>query len=1168
MKQRTFTRILSVSLSGATLLGTILFVGASASAVDITQTVTQGSGVNWVTGVSWGSPASVPLPNTNYITPSGFVVRTTDTNNTPSSFPGDKLTLINGSLYMKNGNGAATVNLVMNPGTIQANTFNATGTPALTNGVLAGTLQVLADSTIKNNGNGLMSIWLQSAVSGSGNLTVTLGTNILYLSGDNSAFGGNWTNTTGGLSTRSGSTNVFGSGRIVLQQNTYPLRFDSTNDMIINNIIDGIGSLTKINTNTVTLGGNNSYAGTTVVSNGVLKLTSSTAISSSPKISLRGGTVDASSIGGLVLNAGNNQSMDCNGSVTGNLTVDSVNPLNFNVTSTTNDILNVSGSLTLSSTPVTLNVSVPAFKAAGSYRLINYVGAAIPTNNFNLVLVGATSQTYVLSSSANQLNLVVLGVPKSLTWQGYTDANWDSSTLNWTNSGGLTPTNFATADSVLFDDSALQFTVTVANSALLMIPASMTVSNDVNAYTIQGDGIAPTGTLTKKGSGILILTSPSNSITGPIDIQAGTLSVGASGGLGALGTPSAITNNGTFRVNKSSGSDGVTLTCPVSGFGSVEVTNGAVLTLTGSNSYTGFTTVSDLSQIFITSSNALGTTDSGTRVLANGKLGFNGGGVITIAEPLFVNGTGVAAGPGALYGTTANTRVNFAGPVTIESNSRFRVVGTPLSFSFSNTVSGDNVNLWCTPGNASTETADTMTFAAGLTLGASGSLLKDGPGSVLLNSPTNVWGSTVVSAGNLIVNGLLDGGTVTVSGGALAGTGTNNGPVDVQAAGSIAPGNNGIGTLTLSSTLANFGSYTMQINRTNVQNADKLVADSIPVGGTVLKLANTGPALQFGDSFDLFDGAISGPVPAITLTGNGFAQPNYIWDTSQLLSSGVITVATSSIPYLPLATTEFAIEPTQLALTWTSFTNQLYTIEYTFNLAPAAWTVAQTNIAPTMLTNLTSYVLSTVTPASSTNATLALYQMVTADATVIPASTLVGASALTTNGTALVGATWITNNAVGPYNTTPVLGVSSFAIDYTTATNTGAWFMFTLTNKTATALALTNMSFNVAKGGSSTGRGYGVLVTTPTTVDEEVRGSTEVPTVRPNWTAQTIDLSGFASLQNIAIGQTVTFKIAIYTPASTSSLEFDDITVSGNVSPGVPNPLTGANTLFLRVKQQ
>lgn len=1178
-------------LRSATLLGTILSAGITAQAADRFQYRTMAVGFNWNSTNVWGalgSPGSLSLATAGNTYFSGgvgtnFNCRTHDaaTNNPSFSvFAGDKLILTNngiGSLVLKNGGGLANVNsanIEMAGGTISQNTPNQTGADGRS--ALGGTILVSRDSLINLIGAATANrdTLLLANISGAGNLTVAHGlsgtpqTNALVLMGTNTAFSGNWTNTLGRIEIGNNAVNPLGSGKVILMTSSNALTLNATNDFALANAISGLGNVVKQNANTVTLSVVNTFTGSTVVSNGVLKLSNASAISSSTNINLQGGTVDASLIGGLTLNTVNSQSMNCKGSVTGNLTVDAVNALNFNMTSTTNDILNVSGSLTLSGVP-TIYVSVPAFKSGGTYRLINYTGAAFSPGAFNLTLVGVTSQTYQLGYSAGQVNLVVVGVPKVLTWLGGS-GDWDTTSLNWTNSGGLTPTNFAVGDSVTFDDSASAFSVNVANATVRMIPASMTVSNTVNAYTIYGDGIAPTGTLTKKGSNLLAFTSPSNSITGPIDIQAGTLSIGTGGGFGALGAPTFITNNGTFRLNLSSG--GLTLNAPISGSGAIEVLGASTLTLTGSNSYTGLATVNDGCQLFANSTTALGTAAAGTRVLANGKLGFSTATALLISEPLFVNGTGIASSPGAIYAINGNTKVFFTAPVVLESSSRFRMVSTPVSFTFSNTVSGTDVNLWCTPGNVVGETADFIAFENSLTLGAAGSFLKDGPGSVNLDSAVNTWGSTAVSNGTLSVNNQLNGGTVTVSGGALGGSGTVNGAVDVSAGGSIAPGNNGIGTLTLSSTLANVGSYTMQINRTNSpQNADKLVAGSVPLSGTILNVANTGPALQFGDSFDLFDGTISGPLPAITFTGNGFAQPNYVWDTSALLSSGVITVSTSSIAYLPLATTKIDLQPTTLGLTWTSFTNQLYTIEYSTNLASTNWSIAQANIAGTAGTNLTSLLLSTVVPGTSANYTLVQYQMGTADAQVQNAVKTMAAGTLTAGlGVNLFNA----NAAVTPTYTNPAppqLQVTALNLgaDLATAVANQTWFTFTLTvGSGVTNLGLTSLAFSCGRGGAATPRGFGVYVTTPTTTDQVVQGATDVPTARPEYTAYNIGLTGLSSLQNLTAGQVVTFKIPFYAPAAASSLEFDDITVKGNVSPGVPAGYVGLNPLFLRIKQQ
>lgn len=102
-------------------------------------------------------------------------------------------------------------------------------------------------------------------------------------------------------------------------------------------------------------------------------------------------------------------------------------------------------------------------------------------------------------------------------------------------------------------------------------------------------------------------------------------------------------------------------------------------------------------------------------------------------------------------------------------------------------------------------------------------------------------------------------------------------------------------------------------------------------------------------------------------------------------------------------------------------------------------------------------------------------------------------------------------------------------------------------------LDLTSLTFNAARGGAGTPRGYGLLVTTPTTLNEPLQGATDLTTARPNSVLQSIDLSGIGSLQNLVAGQVVTFEIPIYSPVSTSTLILDDLTVNGNVTV-VPEP--------------
>jgi hypothetical protein len=357
----------------------------------------------------------------------------------------------------------------------------------------------------------------------------------------------------------------------------------------------------------------------------------------------------------------------------------------------------------------------------------------------------------------------------------------------------------------------------------------------------------------------------------------------------------------------------------------------------------------------------------------------------------------------------------------------------------------------------------------------------------------------------------------------------------------------------------------MQVNRTNVQNADKLVAANIPLAGSTITVANSGAVLQLGDTFDLFDGTITGPVPTINLTGAGFAAVNYTWDTSQLLSAGIITVVTNSLPLLPLQITDIDNQPTNVELTWNSFPSLLYTIQYSYNLL--TWNVAQANIPANTVINATTYVLNTGIPVTSSNYTLVQYQMGTTNAQIQDVGKTMAAGAFTPG----IGvATYFPNALVTPaYAGAPTLQISGTGTDLATAFANQAWITFELTVGTnVTDLDLTSLAFNGARGGGATPRGYGLYVTTPTTTDELVGPSYAFVTARPTWDPQNINLTGFASLQNLTAGQVITFKLVVFMPVTGNSIELDDITVRGNVSPGVPPAYSGVNQLFLRIRQQ
>ena len=130
---------------------------------------------------------------------------------------------------------------------------------------------------------------------------------------------------------------------------------------------------------------------------------------------------------------------------------------------------------------------------------------------------------------------------------------------------------------------------------------------------------------------------------------------------------------------------------------------------------------------------------------------------------------------------------------------------------------------------------------------------------------------------------------------------TGNGAIvaNMDIEGTISPGNS-IGTLTVTGNVSMFGSTVMELdNSGSPQNSDELnVSGNLTLGGA-LSLVNIGPGLVNGDTFDLFDGTISGSFSSIAYP-SGTTAANWI---NNLGTTGSITfmVPEASTSLLSLA---------------------------------------------------------------------------------------------------------------------------------------------------------------------------------------------------------------------------------------------------------------------------
>jgi len=198
-----------------------------------------------------------------------------------------------------------------------------------------------------------------------------------------------------------------------------------------------------------------------------------------------------------------------------------------------------------------------------------------------------------------------------------------------------------------------------------------------------------------------------------------------------------------------------------------------------------------------------------------------------------------------------------------------------------------------------------LTFAGAI--GGTGTITKQAAGRLVLTGTHTYTGATTVNAGTLMVNGILGTTPVTVAGGTLTGNGRIRGPVTIQPAGRLAPGNP-LGTLTISNTLALSGSTVMELNAVNGSHDRVSGLSTVTYGGTLI-LSNVAGALTTSNTFQIFNattyrGAFAALVPANP-------APGLAWNTNTLTTDGMLRVVATS----PVALSN-SVSGNQFVLAW------------------------------------------------------------------------------------------------------------------------------------------------------------------------------------------------------------------------------------------------------------
>lgn len=577
------------------------------------------------------------------------------------------------------------------------------------------------------------------AISGGGDFS-QIGGGTTILTADNSYTGGT-TISAGVLQLGNGGT----TGAIVGDvANNGSLRFFRSDDIGFDGLISGTGSVVKNGAGILTLTADNSYTGGTTLNSGTLLINGDQSAATGLIAVSSGSTLGGNGIIGgdvNVVSGGHLAPGDSPGTLTinGNLLLASGSILDYEfgeagvAGGALNDLVNVGGDLRLDGT---INVSETPGGSfdAGVYRVFNY-GGTLTDNGLELGTMPVGSSVTVQTSVDGQVNLINSAGLELSFWDGNGGPKFNGAVdggngtwhvggtdNNWTGSDGSINAAYADGTFAIFQGTG----------------GAVTIDNGPGAVTASGMQFASDGYLVTGGD--LALVGPQSVIR-----------VGDNTALGA-GFTATIASN-------------------LTGASQLVKTDLGTLVLTGANTYTGGTLISDgvlsvANDTFLGDAAGVVTIDGGTLQLTgattgnwrNYNLGANGGAVdVTNAASSF-------GAPNALTGTGGLTKLGAGQFVLLADNSY--TGGTTISEGTlqigGNGTTGSILGDVLDNGQLSFSRSDAYTYAGSIT--GTGSLAVTGAGVITLTGNSNYGGTT--RTGNMGGGLRIDGGAIVTSGGA------------------------------------------------------------------------------------------------------------------------------------------------------------------------------------------------------------------------------------------------------------------------------------------------------------------------------------------------------------------------------------------------------------------
>jgi autotransporter-associated beta strand protein len=235
-----------------------------------------------------------------------------------------------------------------------------------------------------------------------------------------------------------------------------------------------------------------------------------------------------------------------------------------------------------------------------------------------------------------------------------------------------------------------------------------------------------------------------------------------------------------------------------------------------------------------------------------------------------------------------NSGVNtISGPITLTGGCIFNVGGTSLTVSAAIAGTGGLIKN----GGSPMLLTGSVNYTGDTTINGGRLVLSD---SISISASTNI----TLGGGTLDVSGRSDGMQTILGGHTLLGSGRIDGSLQVNAGGTVAPGNDSlglpIGVLTVTNVVTLAGTNAMQTEKASLTNDVITGAASIVFGGVLGVSDDFGIAYADGDSFKFFSAAsYSGSFSSIEPTSPG---AGLFWDTSQLTVSGTLRVMSTPKP--------------------------------------------------------------------------------------------------------------------------------------------------------------------------------------------------------------------------------------------------------------------------------